>query len=131
MDVEYFHPSRSDEGKFYSDANIIWAKRDQGSPYYRTSKFGMRAGKFPPNHPCAPFNETRGEGSQMGGSESLTKFRGRGYWASCFPEGDGICLQWWGDNIPSPTDKTAEEVIRDIEECFGWTITNKTRWVKH
>lgn len=121
LKFKYCHPSMY-EGKRLSTANIIWAKRDKGDAYYRVSEFAMRSGKFPPSHPCAPFDdESPKNSSQMGGSKKLTEFRSRGYWASCFPEGDGITLSWW--DVPDPPDKTAEQVMRDIRDCFGWDIT--------
>lgn len=123
--VQYFHPAMDAEGKRLSTANIIWADRDHGDAYYRVSRFAMRAGRFPANHPCAPFHDPKPNNAGMcGDSDTLIKFRERGYWASCFPEGDGITLKWW-DDVPAPVEKTREEVMRDIEECFGWTITNK------
>ena len=48
--------------------------------------------------------------------------RSRGYWASLFPEGDGITLRWWDDHGEGFGNKTAEQVMRDISECFGWTV---------
>jgi hypothetical protein len=114
MKFEYFHPSQGSDGKRLSTANIIWAERNLGSAYYRVSRFAMRAGKFPSNHPCA--------NSEMGKASGLDAFRARGYWASCFPEGDGITLKWWGEPGLGDSDKTAEEVMRDIRECFGWEI---------
>lgn len=122
--VRYFHPVRGSDGKFLSTANIIWAERDRGSAYYRVSAFAMRSGRFPSSHPCAPFDdEAPKNSSQNGGSKQLTAFRNRGYWASCFPEGDGITLKWWGDVDPQE-DKTKEQVIRDIVECFGWDVVD-------
>jgi hypothetical protein len=126
MTVRYLHPVCDDQGRRLSSANIIWAERDGGSAYYRTSKFAMQAGKFPPTHPCAPFDdEPPKDGSQMGGSKALTAFRARGYWASCFPEGDGITLQWWDGT--KDLAKTAEEVMQDIRECFGWEVVDGRR----
>ena|ERR1700677_2778878 len=120
--VKYFHPVLQD-GKRLSTANIIWAERDRGSAYYRVSKFAMNAGKFPANHPCAPLDDEAPKNStQMGGSKALTAFRARGYWASCFPEGDGITLKWWDEDTPAQPDKTAEQVMHDIRECFGWEV---------
>jgi hypothetical protein len=122
MQVKYFHPVIGQDGKPLSTANIIWAERDRGSAYYRVSRFAMNAGKFPSSHPCAPFDDEEPKSSgQMGGSKQLTAFRARGYWASCFPEGDGITLKWWLD-VMEASDKTAEQVIRDIQECFGWEV---------
>lgn len=121
MRVNYFHPVMGHDGKRLSAANIIWAKRDKGDCYYRYSAFAMRGGKFPANHPCAPFDGAATGNSQIGSSASLTAFRKRGYWASCFPEGDGITLKWWQD-VENPTEKSAAEVVRDIQECFGWEV---------
>lgn len=82
--------------------NIIW-----------TPFFPMRGGKFPKEHPCAP-----GEfADQCGSGENIKSFRERGYWASCFPEGDGIA--WKPLNGQSD-----EQCIKDIGECFGW----ETKW---
>lgn len=121
LSFEYRHPVIGHDGKRLSTANIIWCDRDLGDSYYRKSKFAMRAGKFPPNHPCAPFDEAPPENSgQCGGSKKLSAFRARGYWASCFSEGDGITLQWW--DVPEPSEKSAEQVVKDIEECFGWKV---------
>jgi hypothetical protein len=92
--------------------NIIWADRNHGSAYYRVSQFAMRNGKFPPTHPVAPNSDGR-DGSQMGDSAGLRAFRERGYWASCFPEGDGIT--WKPLNGQSD-----EQCLVDIRECFGW-----------
>lgn len=123
MKVTYYHPVIGQDGKRLSTANIIWSDRDRGSDYYRVSVHAMRNGKFPVTHPCAPFDEDAPRNSlQMGGSKRLTAFRQRGYWASCFPEGDGITLKWWED-VPEPSDKTAEEVVKDIRDCFGWDVT--------
>ncbi len=94
-----------------SMGNIIWAERDQGSAYYRTSKYAMRGGKFPPGHPVgggANFSS-----SQMGDGPKIVAFRERGYWASCFPEGDGIT--WRPER-----GQTDEQCMADILECFGW-----------
>ena len=125
MTVKYFHPVSASDGRRLSAANIIWTERDRGDHYYRKSRFAMERGRFPASHPCAPFDdETRTKlSSQIGSSKSLTAFRDRGYWASCFPEGDGITLKWWQD-VPAPTDKSKAEVIRDIEECFGWNVVD-------
>ena len=81
--------------------NIIWAERDRGSAYYRVSKFAMRNGKFPPDHPVGD------EG------ESIKRFREMGYWASCFPEGDGIT---WRPLNEQPD----EQCMADIKAAFGF-----------
>ena len=120
----YCHPTLDNDGKPMSTANIIWSACDRGSSSYRVSRYAMKGGKFPADHPCAPFDDDEPIGSaQLGGSKQLTAFRARGYWASCFPEGDGITLRWWGDDASQFPKKSAEEVIRDIYECFGWKMT--------
>jgi hypothetical protein len=120
MTVTYFHPVEH-EGRRLSTANIIWAERNLGDEYYRYSKFAMKGGRFPANHPCAPFElHTSDNAGQLGTTPALTAFRARGYWASCFPEGDGITLKWWNDQ--RAVDKTEERVMQDIRECFGWAL---------
>lgn len=109
LNVKYMH-----EMPGLCSGNIIWAERDRGDAYYRVSQYAMRAGRFPANHPCCP-NDKGSDGSQMGMSESICKFRAKGYWASCFPEGDGITLRCLNG-------QSAEQVIRDITECFGWQV---------
>ena len=120
MRVKYFHPVCDGEGKPLTTANIIWAERDRGSAYYRTSRFAMKAGKFPSDHPCAAGDGVSNNRSEMGSSPQLQSFRDRGYWASCFPEGDGITLYWWPEY--EPLSKSAETVMADIRECFGWEV---------
>ena len=87
--------------------NILWA-----------GKWPMYGGVFPPAHPVG--NRPKGlhssnERAEMGESTAMLEFRGRGYWASCFPEGDGITLT-------PERDQDAETVARDIRECFGWDV---------
>lgn len=72
-------------------AKILW----RGS-------YPMRGGKFPHNHPIL--------------REAMSTFRDRGYWASCYPEGDGVTFY----SLSEP--KEDKEVIRDIEECLGFTV---------
>jgi len=38
----------------------------------------------------------------------------RGYWISPFPEGDGFTMDL-------KRGQSREQVLRDIQECFGWT----------
>lgn len=111
--VDYFH-----ERPGICTGNIIWAERNQGSAYYRTSKFAMRAGKFPPDHPCAPGPAKSNDRAEFGDSESLRKFRSKGYWASCFPEGDGITMR-------CENGQSADVVVADIKECFGFNVRRK------
>ena len=124
MKVKYFHPVKDKTGKYLSTANITWATRDRGNAYYRVSKYAMNGGSFPPTHPCAPFESLRGVGDQVGESPTLNAFRARGYWASCFPEGDGITFAWWAGFAAEPKERTAAEVMQDIRECFGWDVVS-------
>jgi hypothetical protein len=90
--------------------NIVWSERDQGSAYYRVSKFAMRGGKFPA---CHPVGGDAGFADQSGSGSTIVAFRERGYWASCFPEGDGIT--WKPERGQSD-----DQCMTDIRECFGW-----------
>jgi len=44
---------------------------------------------------------------------SLEKIREEGYWASAFPEGDGIVFT-------SNLNKNSDEILSDFQECFKW-----------
>lgn len=102
MKVDVRHGAK---GVCYS--NIIWDGR-----------YPMRHGKFPENHPCSDS----GDAAFTGASESkpsagnIGKFRERGYWASCFPEGDGITFE-------PLKEQSREQVLTDIHECFGWELS--------
>ena len=101
MQVHYRHGKKG----VYA-GNIIWSPA-----------VPMRAGKFPSVHPAAPgdeFGKGAGDG-QLGTSDKMNAFRERGYWASCFPEGDGITLDAQKDQPP-------ERVAQDIREVFGWDV---------
>lgn len=80
--------------------NILW-----------TGKFEMRAGKFPATHPVGGVSDWAS--GQYGQAENIDKFRAMGYWASCFPEGDGIT--WKPLNGQSD-----DQCMADIKEAFGW-----------
>lgn len=95
--------------------NIIWSERDRGSSYYRVSRFAMRAGKWPAHHPVGGTRHAT-DSSQGGSGPGIDAFRERGYWASCFPEGDGIT--WKPER-----GQTGEQCLADIRECFGWDAT--------
>lgn len=98
--------------------NIVWAERNLGSSYYRVSKFAPKNGIFPADHPVAPKSEVFSKepnGGQCGTSQTLEAFRSRGYWASCFPEGDGITWK----PLKGQTD---EQCLQDIREVFGWDV---------
>ena len=101
MQVRYIH-----EKPKVSHGNIMWAPAHP-----------MRNGKFPQSHPAAPsstFHPNAGDG-QLGTSPQMIAFRERGYWASCFPEGDGITMSVKNDQRP-------EQVASDIREVFGWDV---------
>lgn len=102
--------------------NIMWA-----------GKFPMKGGEFPANHPVqdprpsvgASFRVRENSGpwenvpGEMPVSESpIGKFRAAGYWASCFPEGDGITYK-------ALNGQSDEQQRKDVEECFGWTIVER------
>lgn len=77
--------------------NIMWPKRHP-----------MRAGKFPPDHPVGG-----GFGDECGDGDNIKRFRALGYWASCFPEGDGIT---WRPKL----DQSDAQCLSDILEAFSW-----------
>ncbi len=92
----------------YAHGNIVW-----------TGRFPMRAGRFPMNHPVAPGwrsdDPAQRVTMQFGRGPGLDLFRGRGYWASCFPDGDGITFK--------PLDGQDDDRQRaDVRECFGWEV---------
>ena len=88
-------------------SNIIW------NPI-----FPMRGGVFPKGHPVGGTFTGGPGGGQIGDSDGMTAFRNRGYWASCFPEGDGITFR-------EPEGKDAQAMAQDIRECFGWEVKIK------
>lgn len=73
----------------------------------------MRNGKFPASHPIGGVSRP-GE-AELGSDGKLEKFRSLGYWASCFPEGDGITF------VPEK-EQSNEQVDQDIKDSFGWEI---------
>lgn len=83
---------RSTEGGVTQAANILWKER-----------WPMQAGAFPQEHPSVAL------------PAAFREFKNRGYWANSFPEGDGITLDL-------KKDQSAEQVVKDIEECFGWEV---------
>lgn len=84
-------------------------------------KFAGRQGVFPPTHPAAPRSPVfqPGLGSQCGNSPALQAFRARGYWASCFPEGDGITFQ-------PLSGQDEEQCLADVRACWPeWLLLNE------
>lgn len=94
-----------------SYGNIIWPGRHEG-----------RHGVFPKTHPAAPGRNVFGYGTVFSAAEQpiddtpLGRFRALGYYASCFPEGDGI-------SYAPPVGVTAEQTAEHVRECFGWEVT--------
>lgn len=91
--------------------NILWK-----------GKFEMRAGKFPPNHPVGGGTAVKKDplefSTQFGSSSTLDAFRARGYFASCFPEGDGITFS-------HEDERSVGHVETDVAECFGWEVVKR------
>jgi len=77
----------------------------------------MRGGSFPKTHPAVGVAVHAGS-TQFGSSSALDKFRARGYWASCFPEGDGI-------TVLCEREQDETTVVKDIQECFGWEVNGR------
>jgi hypothetical protein len=116
MDAMTTHAKVFPYRKGLAYGNVIWIERDQGSAYYRTSKFAMKNGKFPLSHPIALGGNSVDGTSQCGGGPQITLFRERGYYASCFPEGDGMCWQ-------PLNGQSDEQAMDDLRECFpGLTL---------
>lgn len=65
-------------------------------------------GNFPKEHPFYdnPEPTTFSNSPQMG-DDRLSNFRKAGYYASCFPEGDGICFS-------SLNGQSQDQIIHDI-----------------
>ena len=95
MQVDYYHQSK--EPSIYG--NIMWEKS---------------LGESDETHPVISIKADKTE-------HPLENFRALGYFASCFPEGDGIAL----DDLSG--SKTAQEVATDIETCFGWSVVIKKK----
>jgi len=99
LEVEYFHTLPG-----VGPANVMWRDR-----------WPMRGGTFPQAHPVGGTSLRDGS-MQFGTSDQMAAFRAKGYWASCFPEGDGMIVQ---------TDRAAGSVVDDLKECFGWRVKIK------
>jgi hypothetical protein len=79
-----------------------------------SGRWPMSAGAFPPDHPVGGGHSLT---MQFGFSADMLSFRARGYWASCYPEGDGFCFQ-------PRRDQTLVTTFIDIRECFEWVMSN-------
>ncbi len=88
MKVRLYY-SKTDETNCMS--NILW-----------DGKFPMSPKGFPSNHPV-----------RIDGGTAFKKFREK-YWASCFPEGDGIAF--------NPHKHGRSVVVSDIKAIFGWEV---------
>ena len=111
MKVKIIH--RNKEAHYFG--NILWANRK--------NKYKMKNGVWLSPHPCAGNPKPlmlEGECYPIA-DDNLTRFRQLGYYASCFPEGDGI-------SFSPPTDKTATETEQDITNCFGFEIVRAKNW---
>ena len=84
-------------------------KLGMGNIMWDGPRFEMRYGKFPKEHPVG--GGFRDAGDQCGSGASIKAFRALGYWASCFPEGDGIT--WKPLN-----GQGAAQCMADIKSAF-------------
>jgi hypothetical protein len=98
MKVKYYH-----EIPGVGNGNIMWA-----------GKHPMRGGRFPQDHPVCSGDKATTDRFEFG-SGRMNAFRERGYWASCFPEGDGITMQ-------TQEGQNAAQVVADIRDVFGWEV---------
>lgn len=89
--------------------NIVWSRIPGGIP-----PAPMRGGSFPKHHPVVVASGGR-PGTTASG-DKMDELRALGYWASCFPEGDGITFQ------PNDPGRTPEQVALDFEKVFGWVV---------
>lgn len=91
MKVDYYHQKKNMYG------NIMWDKS---------------LGESETTHPVKSI-ELKND------VHPLEMFRSLGYYASCFPEGDGIAIQ------DETERKTPGMVADDIISCFGWDVCVK------
>lgn len=89
-------------------------KIGMGNMMWKGPRFEMRHGKFPKEHPVG--GGFRDDGDQCGNGKTIKEFRGIGYWASCFPEGDGITWK----PLKGQSD---EQCLLDMQNCFpDWDL---------
>lgn len=95
--------------------NILWSGIPGGIP-----AAPMRAGVFPKHHPVVMASGGRRGADtpdgQIAAGDLMDELRALGYWASCFPEGDGITFQ------PNDPTRLPEQVALDFEQVFGWSV---------
>lgn len=71
----------------------------------------------PPHHEYTGnllWNSADAVGRESEISASLAKFRELGYWASPYPEGDGVTFK------DESGDKRNEGIVSDARKCFSW-----------
>ncbi len=87
-------------------SNILWRRY-----------WPERRNPFPTAHPCTGNPKpTVFVGDEVPDTnDPLGLFRKRGYFASCFPEGDGIAFR-------PPEGKTEKEIEEDVRQCFGFEV---------
>lgn len=103
--------SESDKSGKRSEMRIVFGVPGLSAHNLMFDKsYPMRAGIFPKDHPfafCAePFTFVNSPAPDV--KDSLNDFRNQGYFASCFPEGDGI-------TIKCLNNQTNEQLRMDIE----------------
>lgn len=91
MKIDYYHQKENMYG------NIMWDKN---------------LGENESTHPVNSIEKNTE-------THPLEMFRSLGYFASCFPEGDGIAIK------EETEQKTPGMVADDIISCFGWDVCIK------
>jgi hypothetical protein len=87
-----------------------------GNILFKGTAWPMRGwNKFPKDHPFYDNIEPTTFGHPLDGTDRLAKFRQAGYYASCFPEGDGISFQPLGN-------QTEEKIREDITNILQLEI---------
>jgi hypothetical protein len=90
--------------------NVLWSDIPGG-----IRPVPMRGGVFPDHHPVV-FASGGSRGVASPGGSKMDELRALGYWASCFPEGDGITFK------PNDDARPPEQVAQDFEAVFGWLV---------
>lgn len=94
MQVE-FAPEAELGGRRFS-ASVMWTEAE--------GRWPKRGGRFPADHPC--FTNEAG----------FQAFHDLGYLTGLYSEGDGFSIDWTG--------AAGEQIIHDLERCFGWIVVN-------
>lgn len=101
----HIQPDADGRGGGYG--NILWPDFKPGP-----------RGAYGSPHPCAGTPTPTTFGDPPPSDDPLGRFRALGYFASCFPEGDGIAFR-------PPEGKTTADIAGDIERTFGWLVKVK------